>query len=203
MARKSNLDAHGFFMEHGVHPETFTGFIGSNGGNEEDEGEINDRSVSRVIRGLHVLTAMNPEKEINLILSSPGGDVDAGFALFDFIRNLPNPVHITVYGTAHSMGAAILQAGDRRTMSAHSSLMIHDGYSSADGHNRGTVRNWMEHSKLQDKWYETILLTALHSKDPEFSRKRLQNWLVQDTIFTADRCLELGLIDSIIGKRGE
>ena len=202
MARKSNIDSALFFMEHGVHLDTHTIWVGAVGNvdDEDDPDEITQQSVSRIIRGLHLLSSSDPVKEITIMMSTGGGDVDAGLALFDYIRNLSNPVHISVYGSAFSMGAALLQAGDRRSMSRHSALMIHDGFASAEGHSRDTRKNWLDFSRIQDKWYEQIILESLRAKDPEFSSKKLTHWLSKDTIFTADKCLELGLIDSISGK---
>jgi ATP-dependent protease ClpP protease subunit len=96
------------------------------------------------------------------------------------------------------MAAAVLQAGDKRSMAVHASMLIHDGATIIEGYNRSTVKSWLTHSQTTDKWYEDILFDRMRAKDTQFSRKNLQRWLSHDTILLPDRALELGLIDEII-----
>jgi ATP-dependent Clp protease protease subunit len=71
------------------------------------------------------------DKPITLRFSSPGGNVIAGFALYDFIvDNLRGQKHIHIttigLGYAASMGAVLLQAGDRRLLGKNALLLIHE-----------------------------------------------------------------------------
>jgi ATP-dependent Clp protease protease subunit len=158
--------------------------------------EVSDESVSVVIKSLHLLS--QKAGPISIILNTPGGDVQAGLALFDFIRSLDQEVTISVYGQASSMGSIILQAADIRRISRHSVIMMHDGESTITGYNRKTTAAWFEMEKKQDDLTDEIILTALRRKNPEFTKQRLHQWLAKDTVVDARTALELGLVDKII-----
>lgn len=64
--------------------------------------------------------------EIVLFIDSPGGEVQAGLALFDVMRMVEKLVKTVVLGRAASMGAIIFLAGNKREMLSHSTIMIHD-----------------------------------------------------------------------------
>jgi len=54
-------------------------------------GEINKPLAEKIIRQLLVLEA-DSEDPIKIFIDSPGGDADAGFAIFDMIRFIKAPV---------------------------------------------------------------------------------------------------------------
>jgi len=162
----------------------------------DSEGEVDRSMVLQAIKGLSIL-AQSPEP-LHIILNTPGGDTDQGFALYDYIKQLPNEVSITVLGNAHSMGVYILQAADIRRITKHSTILLHDGENRFGGHNRRTVHAWYEMTKTWDSWADEIILEALREKDPTFSKQKLQSWLSSDKIFTAEQALEVGLVDEIV-----
>ena len=65
--------------------------------------------------------------EITLIISSPGGDVISGLAVYDVMQQLSNPIATVCLGSAASMAAVLLAAGTpgRRAAYPHSEIMIH------------------------------------------------------------------------------
>lgn len=186
------------FFVRGLDLISRTLYLGANDGNKEADGEINEGLASTTIKSLLLLNQLDATAPITILLNSPGGDVEQGFAIYDVIRALPNLVTITAVGGCHSMAAAILQAADTRLITKHASLLIHDGTSAVESYNRGTRKAHNEMADLHDKWYEDILLAALKERDPAFSRQKLQNWLAKDTIFTAEKAVELGLADGIV-----
>lgn len=199
MARKKNpIEAAEFFFATGIHLDSRLLYIGPNG-NSENGDTIDAYTAGSVLKALHLMKVSVPvDEEITIILNSYGGDVDQGFAIYDFLSSMPQPLHIKVYGACHSMAAAILQAGNRRSMATHSSMLIHDGSTIIEGYNRSTVKSWLNHSQTTDRWYEDILFDRMRAKDGNFSRKNLQRWLSHDTILLPERALELGLIDDIV-----
>ena len=71
----------------------------------------------------------NPGKSITLYLHSPGGELMAGWLLYDALRTLSKQGHhvtVVVRGYAASMGAVLLQAGDTRLVGEESHLMVHE-----------------------------------------------------------------------------
>lgn len=88
-------------------------------------GEINDFSVGVAIDELFAAERKGKADRIELWITTYGGSVDAGFALIDAINELKLPVDIVAAGSCMSMGAYILQAGDRRYATPNTRLMIH------------------------------------------------------------------------------
>lgn len=184
---KPSADALEIFYSHGLDVASRTVFL------ETDD--VNHDSVTTAIKGLHLLS--RSPGPISLILNTGGGDVQQGMALYDFVRSLEQEVTIIARGECYSMGAIILQAGDVRAMSAHSTLMIHDGDANVEGYNRQTKKAWSDIYQKYDKWTDDILLSSIKKKHPDFTMKRLQSWLARDTILDATAALDLGLIDRI------
>lgn len=75
---------------------------------------------------LRWLERENPSAEITLLISSPGGDVHSGLALYDVMRSLSCPIRTVCMGTAASMAAILFAAGSRREILPHGRVMIHD-----------------------------------------------------------------------------
>lgn len=75
-------------------------------------GEINKGLVKRVITQLLILEQENSQP-IKLFIDSPGGDADAGYALFDMIRFIMAPVYTIGMGLVASAGAIILLGSPR------------------------------------------------------------------------------------------
>lgn len=88
-------------------------------------GEINMYSVNLLIAQLLFLEAEDPEKEINIYINSPGGEVYSGMALYDTIQYLKAPVNTICVGLAASMAAVILASGKKRMALTHSRILIH------------------------------------------------------------------------------
>jgi ATP-dependent Clp protease, protease subunit len=184
------------FFEHGIDISTKTLYMG--GEDEEKEIDLDSGLTARVIKGLRVLSAIRPEDPIHIILNNQGGDTQHGLAIYDAIRMVPGPVHITVMGHCYSMAAWVLQAGDIRRMTKHSSIMIHDGDSTVSGKKEET-RNWFKFYQEQDEICRQILLSKIKEKHPDFPPAKLMKMLKTDTILWAPQALELGLVDEIVG----
>ena len=89
-------------------------------------GEINAENAEKVIRQLFILEA-DSDKPIYVFIDSPGGEVDAGFAIFDAIRFVNAPVYTIGMGLIASAAALILLAApkERRLGLPHSRYLIH------------------------------------------------------------------------------
>src|SRR5258708_3365801 len=89
-------------------------------------GPIEETMSNLVVAQLLFLAAESSEREINLYISSPGGSVNAGLAIYDTMRHLPCPIGTTCVGYAASFGTILLMAGDRglRRSLPHARLRI-------------------------------------------------------------------------------
>lgn len=90
--------------------------------------EVNEGSVKEAIETLAKWDRIDPDCDITIIFTSPGGSVFSGYALFDFIVELKSRHHITTVarGYAASMAGILLQAGTTRKMGKESFLMLHE-----------------------------------------------------------------------------
>lgn len=90
-------------------------------------GQVDDDSSQKAIAELMYLESVNPGKEIKFYISSPGGSITAGMAVYDTIRMIKSPVTAIVMGMAASMGSILLCAAEkgRRYLFPHSRVVIH------------------------------------------------------------------------------
>ncbi len=97
-------------------------------------GMVDDDSAKHVIDRLLYLDLQN-NKEIQLIINSPGGYVTSGFAIYDTIKQIKSPVSTVCSGLAASMGSILLSVGEkgRRFIQPHARVMIHQPSGGAQG----------------------------------------------------------------------
>jgi len=88
--------------------------------------EVTAASANQLIEYLLYLDAEDPGKEITLFISSPGGEISAGLAVYHVIQMIKSPVRTIVAGSACSMGAILFLSGKRREMIEGCTVMIHD-----------------------------------------------------------------------------
>lgn len=75
---------------------------------------ISDKVAKELIQGLFLLEADNAEKPITIYMNSPGGSVNAGFAIYDAIRFIKPEVRIVCTGLCASIATIILQAPEKK-----------------------------------------------------------------------------------------
>jgi len=169
---------------------------------DENGGEsgVDAWMTEQVIKSLHILDSITTEDPINIKMNNPGGSVIHGMAIYDAIKECKSIVNITAYGHVMSMGSLIIQAADNRVMMPHAEMMIHEGTDGHDTTHPKIIRNWVEYAKKRDKVLNQIYLDKIRERHPSFSKKKLEQWLLFDTIFTAEEALHWGLIDEIGGK---
>lgn len=188
-----NKDHISYFFEHGLDISTKTLYLGFG---SDEEMDVDQGLAANMLKGIRILSSIKPEDPLNIIVNCTGGDTQHGLAIYDAIRMVSGPVHITVVGHCYSIAAWILQAGDVRRMTKSSSLMIHDGDSVVSG-NKSETRNWYNFYQEQDVYCRHILLNRIREKHPEFTMNKLEKMLKTDTIMWPAQALELGLIDEI------
>jgi ATP-dependent Clp protease protease subunit len=96
--------------------------------------EVSEDSARELIEALSDWGAESRNR-ITLRLMTPGGDVVAGLAIYDFIVALRGegiPVDTLAIGWAASMGSILLQAGERRYVAPNASVLIHESRFSAE-----------------------------------------------------------------------
>lgn len=161
-------------------------------------GKVNEGSVKTCMVALAVWHRTEPNCQIEIVFSSPGGDIIDGMALFDYIQFLRGSGHKIItksLGYAASMAGILLQAGDVRIMSSESYLLIHEAQFGAIG-TFGEVEDTVEFiKKIQDRILSIFATRSTLTKAQIRARWHRKNWWL-----SSDEALKLGFIDFIEGK---
>ncbi len=90
-------------------------------------GPVDDKSAKDITNRLLYLEAVDPGKEINFYISSPGGSVTSGMVIYDTMKLIKSPVSTICMGMAASMGSILLSGGTKgkRFIFPHGEVMIH------------------------------------------------------------------------------
>ncbi len=157
---------------------------------------VDENSVTDVIRKLWYLELKDPGKPILFIINSPGGSVDAGFAVWDQIKMISSPVTTLVTGLAASMGSVLSLCGGKgkRFATANARFMIHQP--SIHGVIRGQASDLDIHAKEIIK--SRNFLIQLYSEATGKDFDTLAKMMDRDTWLSAKEALEFGHIDGIV-----
>lgn len=158
-------------------------------------GEINMYSVNLLIAQLLFLEAEDPEKEINIYINSPGGEVYSGLALYDTIQYLKAPVNTICVGLAASMAAVILASGKKRMALTNSRIMIHQPLGGAQGQAADIKIQAEEILRIRQ------LLNEILAKHTGQEISMIEARTDRDNYFSAKEAKDFGLIDQVFESR--
>jgi ATP-dependent Clp protease protease subunit len=160
-------------------------------------GMIDGKVAERVCAQLLVLESDEPEAPVTLYLHSPGGEVDAGFAIYDTMQALRCDVATVCLGFAASMAQFLLVAGARgqRYAQAHSRILMHQPLGSVQGY---AVDIAIQAEQFAQARHLMAELTALHTGQ---TVERILADGDRDRWFTPEEALEYGMIDEIVTTR--
>jgi ATP-dependent Clp protease, protease subunit len=158
--------------------------------------DVNQESATEVIRKLWYLELTAPGKPITLMINSPGGSVDAGFAIWDQIKMISSPVTTVVTGLAASMGSILsLCAGrGRRLCTPNARFLIHQP--SIHGGLRGQASDLEIHAREILKTRARIVQLYVDATGKD--RDTIAAAIERDTWLSAEEAKDFGLIDKII-----
>ncbi|AFS20345.1 MULTISPECIES: ATP-dependent Clp protease proteolytic subunit [Chlamydia] len=157
---------------------------------------VTDKSAADAIKKLWYLELTNPGQPIVFVINSPGGSVDAGFAVWDQIKMMTSPVTTVVTGLAASMGSvlSLCAAPGRRFATPHSRIMIHQP--SIGGPITGQATDLDIHAREILKTKKRIVDVYLEATGQ--SREVIEKAIDRDTWMTADEAKDFGLLDGIL-----
>jgi ATP-dependent Clp protease protease subunit len=153
--------------------------------------EINMETAKEVCALLDVLSNDDPTEPIKLEICSPGGDVLAGLAICDKIKQIPNPVIAFNNGYSASMGTVISSCCDYVYGSKNAYFMIHEISSGTQGKFRDVKSAAEFDEKLNIKTMGIIAARCHKTYDQVMAD------VVRDKWMNADEALKYGLIDAI------
>jgi ATP-dependent Clp protease protease subunit len=158
-----------------------------------------DSDVANVIIAqlLH-LEAADPDKDIQLYVNSPGGEVYASLAIYDAMRFVKCDVATTCTGMAMSGGSLVLCGGAKGKRGAlpNSRVMIHQPHGGAQGQTTDIEIQTKEMLWMRDKIEEIYVeATGQH-------RDQVRRDIERDRFMSPEDAVEYGLIDKIYTVRG-
>ncbi|MBO7163473.1 MAG: ATP-dependent Clp protease proteolytic subunit [Spirochaetaceae bacterium] len=161
-------------------------------------GEVNKALAEKIVRQLLVMEA-DSDEPIRIYIDSPGGDVDAGYAIFDMIRFVKAPVYCIGMGLVASAGALILLAADksRRIGLPNSHYLIHQPLSGIKGVATDIEIHAQELEKTKAKINDLIAQETGKPLEQVAKDTDRDYWL------SATEAMEYGLISKVISKREE
>ncbi len=157
---------------------------------------IDSQVANTIVAQLLFLDAQNPNQEIRLYINSPGGEVDAGLAIYDTMQFVRAPVSTIVIGMAASMAAVILAAGEkgRRYALPHSKVMIHQPW----GGVRGTASDIA--IQAQEILKAKKLLNEILAKHTGQPLEKVEKDTDRDYYLSAQEAMAYGLIDQVVSR---
>jgi ATP-dependent Clp protease, protease subunit len=160
-------------------------------------GEVNDHTANLIVAQMLFLESENPDKDIHFYINSPGGSISAGMAIYDTMQFIKPQVSTLCIGMAASMGAFLLQAGEKgkRFALTNSTVMIHQPL----GGFRGQASDIEIHAKyilsLRERLY------ALMAHHTGRTVEEIARDSERDNFLSAKEAMEYGLVDQVLDKR--
>ena len=158
---------------------------------------VDDMIANLVIAHLLFLEAEDPEKDIQMYINTPGGNVSSGLAIYDTMQFVKPPVATTCIGMAASMGALLLAAGNKGKRAAlpHSRIMIHQPW----GGVQGQVTDIQIHAK------ELLLtrqkLNEIFAKHTGQPLEKIEKDTDRNYFMSAEESKQYGIIDQVFERK--
>lgn len=157
---------------------------------------VDMNSAKEIIRKIWYLELVDPGKPILFVISSPGGSVDAGFAIWDQVKMITSPVITLVTGLAASMGSvlSLCASPKKRFATPNARIMIHQPSI------HGVVRGQATDLEIQAKEIlkSRDMLVSLYCEATGKDRKAVEKALDRDTWMSAEEAMKFGLLDKIV-----
>jgi len=158
---------------------------------------IDDTIANLVCAQMLFLESEDPEKDINLYINSPGGDITGLLAIYDTMKYIKPDVSTFCFGQAASAAAVLLGAGSKgkRYALPHARVLLHQPWGGVGGQASDIEIQAREILRMKD------MLNAMLAADTGQSVERVNKDTDRDFIMSAEEAVEYGLIDEVIASR--
>ena len=158
---------------------------------------IDDTIANLVCAQLLHLESENPDKDINIYINSPGGDITALFAIYDTMQYVKADISTICFGQAASAAAVLLAAGTKgkRLALPHARVLLHQPWGSGAGQASDIEIQAKEILRMRDLLEDVM---SLHTGQP---KEKINKDTDRDFVLSADEAKEYGIIDEVISAR--
>lgn len=159
-------------------------------------GPVEDTMANLIVAQLLFLAAENAEREINMYISSPGGVISAGLAIYDTMRSLPCPIATTCVGYAASFGTILLLAGDKGRRRSLPNARIHMHQPLIQGGIGGQATDIDIHAR--EILYTRDVINGIIQKHTGQPLERIRHDTERDYFMSAEEAVAYGIIDEVL-----
>jgi ATP-dependent Clp protease protease subunit len=155
---------------------------------------ISDQVANVIIAQLLYLDREDPEKDIQMYINSPGGQIYAGLAIYDTMQLIRAPISTFAVGVTASFGTLLLAAGakGKRYAMPHATIHMHQPLGGAQGQATEIEIQAKEILRLRE---ELNRILALHTGQP---LDRITEDTERDRYMTVEQAKDYGLIDEVL-----
>ncbi len=159
---------------------------------------IDDTIANLICAQLIHLESENPDRDINIYINSPGGDINSLFAIYDTMQFIKNDIATICLGQAASAAAVLLAAGTKgkRLALPHSRVLLHQPHGQV-GYGQVTDLEIAAKEILRMR----DLLEEILAQHTGQSMERIHADTDRDFVLEAQEALEYGIIDDVISSR--
>jgi ATP-dependent Clp protease protease subunit len=158
---------------------------------------VDDQVANLIVAQLLHLESDDPDKDIQLYINSPGGQVYSGMAIYDTMQFIKPDVQTTCVGIAMSMGSLLLAGGapGKRFALPNARILIHQPSAGFEGQSSDIEIHAREILAMRDQ------LDRVYAKHTGQPVGQVHDDMERDRFFTAEQALEYGLIDRVLAGR--
>ena len=158
---------------------------------------VDDQIANLIVAQLLHLESEDPEKDIQIYINSPGGQVYSGLAIYDTMQYIKPDIQTTCVGIAMSMGAVILAGGakGKRVALPNAKILIHQVSGGFQGQATDIEIQARETINLKRRLEEIL---AEHTGRPT---ETVAKDMERDYFLTSQEAMEYGIIDNVIAHR--
>jgi ATP-dependent Clp protease protease subunit len=154
---------------------------------------IDDQVANLVVAQLLYLSHEDPEKNIQMYINSPGGQIYSGLAIYDTMKMLPNKISTVAVGVTASFGTVLLAAGTKglRYALPHATIHMHQPLGGAEGQASDIEIQAREILRLKSRLIEILATDTGQPKDI-IERDTDRNFYLD-----AAQAVEYGIVDKV------
>ena len=155
---------------------------------------INDQVANSIVAQLLYLSREDPEREIQMYINSPGGQIYAGLAIYDTMQMIPNSISTVAVGVTASFGTVLLSSGTKghRYSLPHATIHMHQPLGGAQGQASDIEIQAKEILRLKSRLNEIL------SKHTGKTLEVIENDTERDFYLSADQAVDYGLVDQVL-----
>jgi ATP-dependent Clp protease, protease subunit len=158
---------------------------------------IDDQVANVIVAQLLFLNREDPEREIQMYINSPGGQIYAGLAIYDTMQMIANRISTVAVGVTASFGTVLLAAGTKghRYALPHATIHIHQPLGGAQGQATDIEIQAREILRLKAR------LTEIMAKHTGKTNQEIEHDTERDYYLDAQQAVEYGIVDQVLANQ--